>query len=76
MKTRTIRNTLVITALFVTSTAGAASNAYYRAECETADGVTHLANLVKVQKTGGVTVPGTWTVLVKRFILKKYALSK
>ena len=63
MKTRTISNIRIVTALFVTSTAGAASNAYYRAECETANGITRLAYLVKVQKGGDVVVPGTWTVL-------------
>ena len=42
--------------------AGAASNAYYRAECETVSGVTRLAHLVKVQKTGDVAVPGTWSI--------------
>ena len=42
--------------------AGAVTNAYYRAELETAGGVARLAGLVKVQKGGDVSVPGTWTV--------------
>ena len=42
--------------------AGAVTNAYYRAELETAGGVARLAELVKVQKGGDVSVPGTWTV--------------
>ena len=42
--------------------AGTVTNAYYRAELETADGVARLAGLVKVQKGGDVSVPGTWTV--------------
>ena len=53
----------ITTVLLTSCAAGAAANAYYRAECETADGVTRLANLVKVQKAGDVAVPGTWTVL-------------
>ena len=35
------------------------TNAYYRAELETAGGVARLAGLVKVQKGGDVSVPGT-----------------
>ena len=54
---------VVVTALLASCAAVAASNAYYRAECETVGGVTRLAGLVKVQKTGDVAVPGTWTVL-------------
>ena len=53
---------MMVLASLAPCVAGAVPNAYYRAELETAGGVTRLAELVKVQKGGDVTVPGTWTV--------------
>ena len=53
---------VLLGALLAPCVAGAVTNAYYRAELETDGGVARLAGLVKVQKGGDVSVPGTWTV--------------
>ncbi len=53
---------VLLGALLAPCVAGAVTNAYYRAELETVGGVARLAGLVKVQKGGDVSVPGTWTV--------------
>ena len=65
MKIQSINNKIIFTVLLVSCAvvaAGAASNAYYRVECETVGGVTRLAHLVKVQRGADVSVPGMWTI--------------
>ena len=62
MKKNLLVLSVLLEALLEPCVAGVVTNAYYRAGLETVGGVTRLTGLVKVQKGGDVSVPGTWTV--------------